>query len=174
MATFDDDIGSFVDDPVMSIGTLAERLGASVSVLRKYENVGLLIPHRTETGRRLYSPEDVERVRNIQHLIQDVGLNIEGIRRMQALLPCWSFFPCDKNAREKCDAYSDTGAPCWTIQGVGCAPKGNECRSCVVYRFGSLCTENIKRLLHDQIALNDVNAALWEMMLRKRKGNGIE
>ena len=75
-----------IDDPVISIGVLAQRVGLSVSAVRKYENEGLIIAHRTDSGHRLFSLEDIKRVRNIQHMIQDLGLNIEGIRRMQALL----------------------------------------------------------------------------------------
>ena len=69
------------DDPVISIGVLAQKVGLSVSAVRKYENEGLVIAHRTDSGRRLFSLEDIKRVRNIQHLIQDLGLNIAGIRR---------------------------------------------------------------------------------------------
>ncbi|MHC5037762.1 MAG: MerR family transcriptional regulator [Planctomycetota bacterium] len=163
----EEEIEDFVDDPVMSIGTLSKKLGLSVSALRKYETGGLLIPHRTDSGHRLFSQEDANRVRNIQHLIQNLGLNLEGIRRLQALLPCWSFLPCTKKIRNECDAYKDSTKPCWMIKGVGCAPQGNECRGCVVYRFGSLCTEDIKRVLHDQITLNDSCKAVRELLERK-------
>ena len=63
-------------DPVMSIGTLAEKVGLSVSAVRKYENECLIIAHRTPSGHRLFSREDVDRIRNIQRMIQDLGLNI--------------------------------------------------------------------------------------------------
>ena len=68
------------NDPVISIGVLAERVGLSVSAVRKYENEGLVIAHRTSSGHRLFSYEDIGRVRHIQHLIQDLGLNTEGSR----------------------------------------------------------------------------------------------
>ena len=93
--------------------------------------------------------EDIERVRNIHHMIQDLGLNIEGIRRMQALLPCWDLHPCDAETSKRCPAFNDNTRPCWMIKGLDCAPLGNECRRCVVYRLGSLCAQDIKRLLHD-------------------------
>ena len=83
-----------VEDPLISIGVLAQKVGLSVSAVRKYENEGLIIAHRTPSGHRLFSHEDISRVRNVQHLIQDLRLNIEGIRRMQALLPCWELLPC--------------------------------------------------------------------------------
>ncbi len=156
------------DDPVISIGTLADKVGLSVSAVRKYESQGLLIPHRGPSGRRLFSQEDVDRVRYIQHLIRGLGLNIEGIRRMQALLPCWSIFPCEKKTRNGCEAYKVNSQPCWTVKGKSCAPQGNECRKCVVYRFGTLCTEHIKRLVYDQITLNDSSMAIRELMRQKK------
>ena len=156
------------EDPLISIGVLAQQVGLSVSAIRKYENEGLIIAHRTSSGHRLFSHEDINRVRNIQHLIQDQGLNIEGIRRMQALLPCWELLPCSDHTRQTCPAYKDGTRPCWTIKGLDCAPQGNECRQCAVYRFGSLCTQDIKRLLYDQNDVEDAGAALGELMQRKR------
>jgi MerR family transcriptional regulator/heat shock protein HspR len=156
------------DEPIITIGTLAAKVGLSVSTLRNYENEGLIIPHRTESGHRLYSLEDVERVQNIQNLVKNLGLNIEGIRRMQALLPCWDLFHCDDATRNQCTAFLTVEKPCWTIKGLPCAPKGNECRRCVVYRFGSRCTEDIKRLLYDQYHSPDAGAAIRELLKRKR------
>ena len=112
-----------VTDPVISIGVLADRVGLSVSAVRKYENEGLIIAHRTDSGHRLFSHEDISRVRNIQHMIQDLGLNVQGIRRVQALLPCWSLVPCDEGTRRDCPAYEDDTQPCWMIKGLNCAPR---------------------------------------------------
>ncbi|MHC4661699.1 MAG: MerR family transcriptional regulator [Planctomycetota bacterium] len=158
-----------IEDPLISIGTLAKKVGLSVSTVRHYESEGLIIPHRDESGRRLFSLEDVTRVQNIQHLIQDLGLNIEGIRRIQALLPCWDLFHCKKKTRDKCPAFLKRAKPCWTIKGLACSPQGNECRKCIVYRFGSQCTEDIKRLLYDQYHSPDAGTAIMELMQRKRK-----
>ena len=157
-------------DPVMSIGTLAEKVGLSVSAVRKYENESLIIAHRTPSGHRLFSREDIDRIRNIQRMLQELGLNIKGIQRLQALLPCWELLPCDPQRRGKCPAFQDNGRPCWTIKGLNCTPStGNECRQCVVYRFGSLCTEQIKSLLHDQSDCRDASSAIRELMDRKRR-----
>jgi hypothetical protein len=158
-----------IDDPVVSIGVLAQRVGLSVSAVRKYENEGLIIAHRTDAGHRLFSLEDIKRVRNIHHMIQDLGLNIEGIRRMQALLPCWDLHPCDMETRKSCPSFNDNTRPCWTIMGLNCAPQGNECRRCVVYRFGSLCTQDIKRLLHDQDGTQNGDEAMGELVQRLRQ-----
>jgi MerR family transcriptional regulator/heat shock protein HspR len=152
----------------MAIGVLAERVGLSVSAVRKYEREGLLIAHRTDSGYRLFSHEDIDRVRNIQHLIQDLGLNIEGIRRMQALLPCWELLPCSNEDRTGCPGQQDAARPCWMIKGLPCAPKGNECRRCAVYRFGSLCTQDIKRLLFEGNGLKNGAGAKLERLVQLR------
>ena len=165
----DEDAQHEMDAPLISIGVLAQKVGLSVSAVRKYENEGLTIAHRTDSGHRLFSHEDIRRVRNIQHMIQDLGLNIEGIRRMQALLPCWDLLPCADEMRKRCPAYQDNTRPCWMIKGLDCAPQGNECRQCVVYRAGSLCTEDIKRLLHDQNDVQELGAAIKELLDRKRR-----
>jgi hypothetical protein len=121
-----------------------------VSAVRKYENEGLLIAHRSGSGRRLFSQDDIVRVRNIRHMIRDLGLSIAAIRRMQALLPCWQLLPCPPEFQRECPAYQDTTQPCWTIKGRKCAPLVNACRQCLVYRFGSLCTEQTKSLMYRQ------------------------
>ena len=157
------------DDPVISIGVLAQKVGLSVSAVRKYENEGLLIAHRTASGHRLFSREDIDRVRNIQHMIQDLGLNVAGIRRIQALLPCWDLLPCHLETRNDCPAYKDNTRPCWTIRGLDCAPQGNECRQCPVYRFGSLCAEGIKCLLYEQDDSQNASPAIQELLQRLRK-----
>ena len=137
-------------EPVISIGTLARKVGLSVSAIRKYEDEGLIISHRTDSGHRFFSYEDIERLQSIQHLIKEIGFNIEGIRRMQALLPCWNLLPCDKEVRDNCLAFKGSTKPCWMIKDAHCTLRGNECRKCMVYRFGSMFTEDIKDLIHKE------------------------
>lgn len=158
-----------IDDPVISIGVLAQRVGLSVSAVRRYENEGLIIAHRTGSGRRLFSHQDISRIQNIQRLIQDSGLNVEGIRRMQALLPCWDLLPCSSDTCKTCPAYNAGTRPCWMVKGRVCTATENECRQCDVYRFGSLCTEQIKRLVHDQTDAQDSSMAIRELMDRRRR-----
>ena len=158
-------------DPVISIGTLAERVGLSVSAVRKYENECLIIAHRTSSGHRLFSHEDIDRVRNIQRMIQDLGLNIKGIHRLQALLPCWELLPCDPQKHGACPAFQDNSRPCWMIKTMDCmSSDGNECRQCVVYRFGSLCTEEIKSLVCNQTRPKDAGTAIRKLMDRRQRG----
>ena|GEM_PF-125947 len=159
-----------LSEPVMSIGTIAEKVGLSDSAIRKYENASLIIAHRTSSGHRRFSHSDIDRIRNIQRMIQDLGVSIEGIRRLQALLPCWGLLPCNRQKREQCPAFQDNTRPCWMIKGLDCTPShGNECRQCVVYRFGSLCTEEIKRLVYDQPHSENAGVAIRELLDRKRR-----
>ena len=139
-----------IADPVIHIGTLSGKVGLSVSAIRKYEDEGLIIPHRTESGHRMFSYEDIDRIQAIQHMIKILGFNIEGIRRIQALLPCWDLLPCSKEIRDRCSAFVDNTKPCWMLKDAHCTLQGNECRKCLVYRFGSLCAGNIKELLYNQ------------------------
>jgi MerR family transcriptional regulator/heat shock protein HspR len=134
--------------PVISIGTAAGMVGLSVSALRKYEREGLLIFFRTDTGRRLLSYSDLRRIKMIQQLINDIGLNIEGIRRLLALLPCWELKPCAPEEKERCPAFIDPKSPCWMLDESLCARKGADCRLCGVYRYGAYCADAMKSVVH--------------------------
>lgn len=155
-------------DPLISIGTLADKVGLSVSAIRKYEAAGLIIPHRTSSGHRMFSYEDLTRIYVIQHMIKDLGFNAEGIRRLQALLPCWDLLPCKKQIRDECQAFRDNSKPCWMMKNADCTLQGNECKSCIVYRFGSLCIEDIKELLYNKSDRQDPKTAMTEILNKKQ------
>jgi MerR family transcriptional regulator/heat shock protein HspR len=164
-----------LDSPVIAIGILAQEVGLSVSAVRRYENEGLIISHRAVSGHRLFSHEDVHRVRNIHHMIRDLGLNIEGIRRMQALLPCWDLIPCGEERRRKCRAYCGSEQPCWMSRGDDCACREPSCRECVVYRFGSLCMEDIKGLFREQDdGFRSAGEVIEEFMRQRRRSQEEE
>ncbi|WP_404791274.1 MerR family transcriptional regulator [Altericista sp. CCNU0014] len=64
----------------MKVGDLAKQTGVSVRTLHYYDEIGLLTPsHRTETGYRLYSEDDVIRLQQIVSLRQ-IGFSLEQIR----------------------------------------------------------------------------------------------
>ncbi|MEU5697165.1 MerR family transcriptional regulator [Actinosynnema sp. NPDC020468] len=67
----------------MRIGELAERTGASVRMLRYYDQHGLLTPQRTEARYRVYEESDVARVRSVRCLIAS-GLNVRLVRLVLA------------------------------------------------------------------------------------------
>lgn len=53
--------------------------GLHAQTLRHYEHVGLLAPARSDGNVRLYSARDVERVRRIRSLMEDLGVNLAGV-----------------------------------------------------------------------------------------------
>jgi MerR family transcriptional regulator/heat shock protein HspR len=69
------------DRGVYGISVAAELVGMGVQTLRLYETRGLIRPARTDGGTRLYSADDLDRVRHIGSLLED-GLNLAGIARV--------------------------------------------------------------------------------------------
>lgn len=67
------------DRPVYAISIAADLTGLHPRTLRIYEEKGLVLPARRNRS-RLYSESDLERVRMIRHLTQEVGLNLAGVR----------------------------------------------------------------------------------------------
>lgn len=73
------DPGPDYDDAVYVISIAAELAGMHPQTLRAYERKGLVSPARTEGNTRRYSRRDVDRLRFIQHLTQEQGLNLAGV-----------------------------------------------------------------------------------------------
>lgn len=72
--------------PVYMIGVAAQLCGVHPQTLRQYERLGLVIPARVGAKNRLYSETDIRRVRRIQHLTQDMGVNLAGVELILRLL----------------------------------------------------------------------------------------
>ena len=70
---------------VYMISIAAELAGMHPQTLRIYETRGLITPKRSPKNTRLYSQEDVERLRRIQELTTELGLNLAGVERVTAL-----------------------------------------------------------------------------------------
>ena len=68
--------------PVYMISVAAELAGMHPQTLRIYEARGLIEPNRSPKGTRLYSQEDVERLRRIQALTSKLGMNLAGVERV--------------------------------------------------------------------------------------------
>lgn len=71
--------------PVYVISVAASLTGCHPRTLRIYEEEGLLEPVRTETNIRLYSDDDVYRVRVIRYLTQRRGVNLAGVKLLLQL-----------------------------------------------------------------------------------------
>ena len=67
-------------DGVYIISVAARILEMHPQTLRKYERVGLVTPSRTVGMLRLYSEEDVARLKLIKHLVGELGLNLAGVQ----------------------------------------------------------------------------------------------
>ncbi len=74
--------GSGKDRPVYMISVAAELAGVHPQTLRIYERKMLVQPTRSPGGTRLYSEADIERLRLIQRLTQDEGVNLAGVMRI--------------------------------------------------------------------------------------------
>jgi len=72
--------------PVYMIGVAAQLCGVHPQTLRQYERLGLVVPARVGAKNRLYSEADIRRVRRIQHLTQDMGVNLAGVELILRLL----------------------------------------------------------------------------------------
>lgn len=67
------------DSPRYMISVAAELVGMHPQTLRIYEQKGLVLPKRTAGNTRLYSEADLERLRTIQRLTSELGLNLAGV-----------------------------------------------------------------------------------------------
>ena len=73
------------DRGVFMISVAAELAEMHPQTLRMYEARGLIEPQRSPKGTRLYSQEDVEKLRRIQEMTNELGLNLAGVERVLEL-----------------------------------------------------------------------------------------
>ena len=71
--------------PVFPVSVAAQLADMHPQTLRGYDRLGLVVPKRSRGRGRRYSLKDVAKLRHIQHLSQNEGINLEGIRRILAL-----------------------------------------------------------------------------------------
>lgn len=73
------------DRPLYMIGVAAQLAGVHPQTLRIYERKQLVNPQRSSGNTRLYSDADIERLRLIQQLTQEEGINLAGVLRIMEL-----------------------------------------------------------------------------------------
>ena len=73
------------DRGVFMISVAAELADMHPQTLRMYEQRGLITPKRSAKGTRLYSQADVERLRRIQKMTAELGMNLAGVERVLQL-----------------------------------------------------------------------------------------
>lgn len=100
------------DEPCYVISIAARMVGMHAQSLRHYERLGLVRPSRSRGRQRLYSQSDVNRLRQIQRLVNDLGVNLAGaevimrmnerIRRMEREM---------EHLKEELQSYRDRVLP---------------------------------------------------------------
>ncbi len=73
------------DRPVYVISVAAELVDMHPQTLRLYERKGLIRPRRSSGKTRLYSERDVEHLREIRRLTQELGVNLAGVEEIMRL-----------------------------------------------------------------------------------------
>ena len=73
------------ETPMFSISVAAGLAGMHPQTLRQYDRLGIVAPTRTSGRGRRYSACDVARLREVQRLSQDEGINLAGIKRIMEL-----------------------------------------------------------------------------------------
>ena len=99
-------------EPAFIISVAARMLGVHAQTLRYYERAGVIVPSRSQGRIRLYSRADIDRIRQVQRLIDELGVNLAGAEiiinmsgRIRALEE-----ECDLLRREV-QRYRDTRLP---------------------------------------------------------------
>jgi MerR family transcriptional regulator/heat shock protein HspR len=77
------------------IGVAAQLCNVHPQTLRQYERLGLVVPSRVGAKNRLYSESDILRVRRIQRLTQQMGVNLAGVELILRLLEDMEFLKAD-------------------------------------------------------------------------------
>ncbi|MBX6752938.1 heat shock protein transcriptional repressor HspR [Thermorudis peleae] len=88
-------------EPLYVISVAARLLELHPQTLRKYEREGFIAPSRTPGNLRLYSAEDIERLRQIKHLVEERGVNLAGVQLALSLTNRL------QQLRERCLAISE-------------------------------------------------------------------
>ena len=74
-----------MDEDLYLISMAARLLGMHPQTLRKYERLGLIHPSRTIGSMRLYSRDELERLRVIKRLVDHGGMNLAGVQRLLSI-----------------------------------------------------------------------------------------
>jgi len=130
----------------IKIGAVAGHFGISVDLLRLYEREGLLIPIKSPRGTRYFTEHDYPWIAMILRLVRESRMNLAGIRRLLAAIPCWQIRNCGFESKRGCPVISDESRPCWSNRATCPVVCAQDCYFCRVYR-SALTWEKFKTLL---------------------------
>jgi MerR family transcriptional regulator, heat shock protein HspR len=74
-----------IEQDLYFISMAARLLDMHPQTLRKYERLGLVRPTRTVGSMRVYSHDELERLRLIKYLVDEAGVNLAGVQRLLAI-----------------------------------------------------------------------------------------
>ncbi len=119
--------------PIIRIREAAQAAGLSPSTLRQYEELGLILPYREESGQRLYSLDDVEWLQQLQAYFRRTHSGPNCLAQLLGLIP---FEEICRTTGTTCTcrpAKKAGEATCW--QGWGTTGERRRvCRDCPAYR----------------------------------------
>lgn len=72
-------------DDLYFISVAARMLGMHPQTLRKYDRMGLIQPSRTIGSMRVYSADEIARLKAIKRLVDDAGINLAGVQRLLSI-----------------------------------------------------------------------------------------
>ena len=74
-----------IDEDLYFISVAARMLDMHPQTLRKYERLGLIQPSRTIGSMRLYTRDEIDRLKAIKRLVDDGGINLAGVQRLLSI-----------------------------------------------------------------------------------------
>jgi MerR family transcriptional regulator/heat shock protein HspR len=74
-----------IEHDLYFISMAARLLDMHPQTLRKYERLGLVRPTRTMGSMRVYSRDELQRLKLIKHLVDELGINLAGVQRLLAI-----------------------------------------------------------------------------------------
>ena len=117
--------------PGIRIGEVARTLNISTSTLRLYEDLGIILPSRKDSGERMYSLEDIDWLQKINIFFVETRIGPTALARLMRLMPthamrqrrtgkgckvhtndkiCWQVLPALRELCRKCPAYLEKDA----------------------------------------------------------------
>ena len=95
------------NQPLFTIGIVADMIGVTQTTLRIWEKKGLVKPQRLGKN-RYYSYCDLDRLKNIHYLLQEERMNIVGVKTVINREECWEIKKCG-DLKNTCHVYITRG-----------------------------------------------------------------
>jgi len=97
------------DEPLYTMAVAVRLTGMHPQTLRKYEKAGLITPARPSGNQRLYSETDIQRLKRIQYLVEEKGVNVAGLELALGMTDRLELLQGDSSRGEMQVAIDDVG-----------------------------------------------------------------